>query len=189
MSAVAAAKEVLLGFKSLLVGMRITLGQFFSPKITVQYPRETLKMPERFRGHIRLVLDPETGASRCTACKLCERACPSECISVDGVKLEGAKTKSVTEYHLNFTTCSLCGLCVEACPFDAIEFSKTYNAIGVSRSEFDNMDMVRQLAGRREVWLQNHPLPPAAPAMPAATAAPAKSAAPTLPPTPETKTP
>ena len=38
--------------------MRITIGQFFKPTVTVQYPHQTLKIPPRFRGHIELVLRP-----------------------------------------------------------------------------------------------------------------------------------
>jgi NADH-quinone oxidoreductase subunit I len=179
----AAFLEVYGGFMSLLTGMRITLGQLFKPVITVQYPRQTLKMPARFRGHIQLTLDPETGKSLCTACKLCERACPSDCIAVDGAKLEGQKTKSVTSYILNFTTCSLCGSCVEACPFDAIQFSKDYNVVAFSRDSFNHMDLVQRLGERRKIWEQHRPAPP-----PAETPAP-------LPPTasqpqfPEQKTP
>jgi NADH-quinone oxidoreductase subunit I len=170
----AAFQEVFAGFMSLLTGMRITLGQAFKPVITVQYPRQTLKMPARFRGHIQLALDPETGKARCTACKLCERACPSDCIAVDGAKLEGQKTKSVTSYQLNFTTCSLCGSCVEACPFDGIEFSKDYNVVAFSRDAFNHMDLVQRLAARREVWAQNQPpSAPPEPPVPAPTAAPA----------------
>jgi NADH-quinone oxidoreductase subunit I len=155
----AAFLEVYRGFMSLLTGMRITLGQCFKPIITVQYPRQTLKMAPRFRGHIELVLDPETGKSLCTACKLCERACPSDCIAVDGAKLEGQKTKSVTEYKLNFTTCSLCGSCIEACPFDAIQFSKDYNVVSLSRDAFNHMDLVQRLEERRKIWSQQRPTP------------------------------
>jgi NADH-quinone oxidoreductase subunit I len=176
----AAILEVYTGFVSLLTGMRITLGQAFKPVITVPYPRRTLKMPARFRGHIQFVIDPETGKSRCTACKLCERACPSECISVDGAKLEGQKTKSVTDYKLNFTTCSLCGSCIEACPFDAIEFSKDYNVVALSRDEFNHMDLIQRLAARREASMQNQP--PAAPPEPAA---PTPAATPAATPQPE----
>lgn len=172
-----AIRETLGGFKSLLVGMRITASEAAKPTLTVQYPRETVKMPDRFRGHVKLVLDPETGRSRCTACGLCVRACPSDCITVEGIKREGEKKKSVTEYKLDFSTCSLCGSCVEACPSDAIVYSKDYNKVGFSRADFDNMDLVKRLEPEAQAWAEAHPpQPPAetpAPAPDAAAAAPA----------------
>jgi NADH-quinone oxidoreductase subunit I len=137
-------KEIITGFNSLVTGMRITLGQFFKPSVTVQYPHESLKMPPRFRGHIELVRDPETGKAKCFACKLCERACPSDCITVEGAKLDGAKKKSVTEYILDFTKCSLCGSCVEACRDNAIRFSREYNLASTSKEEFI-MDLFKRL--------------------------------------------
>ena len=129
-------KEIATGFNSLLTGMRITLGQFFKPIVTVQYPHESLKMPEKFRGHIELVRDPETGKALCFACKLCERACPSDCITVEGAKLEGAKKKSVTQYVLDFTKCSLCGSCVEACRDGAIRYSHEYNLASTNKEDY-----------------------------------------------------
>jgi NADH-quinone oxidoreductase subunit I len=137
-------KDVVGGFYSLIVGMRITIKQFFQPTVTVHYPHETLKIPPRFRGHIELVRDPATGRALCFACKLCERACPSDCITVDGVKLEGEKKKSVSEYRLDFTKCSLCGSCVEACKSGSIRFSRDYNLAGLSKDEFV-MDLFRRL--------------------------------------------
>jgi NADH-quinone oxidoreductase subunit I len=132
------------GFKSLLTGMRITIGQFVKPTITVKYPHESLKMPTRFRGHIELVRDPETGKALCFACKLCERACPSDCITVEGAKLEGAKKRSVVGYRLDFTKCSLCGSCVEACRDGAIRFSREFNLASTSKDEFV-MDLFKRL--------------------------------------------
>ena len=131
-----ALTEVYGGFKSLLIGMRVTIGQFFKPVVTVQYPHKTLKMPLRYRGHIELVGNPASGRPLCFVCKLCERACPSDCISVEGVKLEGEKRRSVTSYKLNFTTCSLCGACVEVCREGAIRFSRDYNLAGLTKEEF-----------------------------------------------------
>src|SRR5512138_2819858 len=101
-------------------------------------------MNPRFRGHIELVRDEDTGKPICFACKLCERACPSECISVEGVKKEGDKKKSVTEYKLDFTKCSLCGSCIAACPSGAISFSKDYNQVGFAKVEFI-MDLFARL--------------------------------------------
>ncbi len=141
-------KEIATGFNSLVVGMRITLAQFFKPAVTVQYPHEALKIPPRFRGHIELVRDPETGKPLCFACKLCERACPSDCITVEGVKLDGEKKKTVSEYRLDFTKCSLCGSCVEACKSGAIRFSREYNLAGTTKEEFI-MDLFKRLEAER----------------------------------------
>jgi NADH-quinone oxidoreductase subunit I len=141
-------KEIATGFNSLLTGMRITIGQFFKTNVTVQYPHESLKMPERFRGHIELVRDPETGKALCFACKLCERACPSDCITVEGAKLEGAKKKSVTNYILDFTKCSLCGSCVEACRDGAIRYSHDYNLASTKKEDYI-MDLFKRLEDER----------------------------------------
>jgi NADH-quinone oxidoreductase subunit I len=141
-------KEIATGFNSLLTGMRITLGQFFKPSVTVQYPHESLKMPEKFRGHIELVRDPTTGKAICFACKLCERACPSDCITVEGAKLEGAKKKSVTNYILDFTKCSLCGSCVEACRDGAIRYSHEYNLASTNKEDYI-MDLFKRLENER----------------------------------------
>ena len=141
-------KEIATGFNSLITGMRITLGQFFKSSVTVQYPHESLKMPERFRGHIELVRDPETGKALCFACKLCERACPSDCITVEGAKLDGAKKKSVTNYILDFTKCSLCGSCVEACRDGAIRYSHEYNLASTNKEDYI-MDLFQRLESER----------------------------------------
>ena len=158
-----ALKEIVSGFNSLLTGMRITIGQFFKPIVTVQYPHETLKIPHRFRGHIELVRDPETGKAICYSCKLCERACPSDCISVDGAKLEGAKKKSVTTYTLDFTKCSLCGSCVEACRDGAIRFSRDYNLASTSKEEYV-MDLFKSLQDEARIAEMTNPPSVAEPA-------------------------
>lgn len=142
--------EIISGFGSLLTGMRITLQQFFKPQVTVHYPHETLPMPKRYRGHIVLVRDPESGKSVCIACKSCEKACPSDCIAVEGIKREGEKRKSVTDFKLDFTKCSLCGSCVEVCPVDALEFSKQYNLASTSKAAFYQIDLVKRVEARGE---------------------------------------
>jgi len=137
-------KEIASGLGSLVTGMRLTLAQFFKKDVTVQYPHQALEMPPRFRGHIELVLDEDTGRAACIACKLCEKACPSECIAVEGVKPEGGGKKMVTEYQLDFTRCSLCAACVEACKSEAIRFSREYNLAGRSKEDF-HLDLLRRL--------------------------------------------
>ncbi len=153
--------EIYVGLKSLFIGLRITIGQFLSPTVTVHYPHETLPIPPRFRGHIELVRDPSTGRAVCFACKLCERACPSDCISVEGVKLEGAKKRSVSSYKLDFTKCSLCGSCVEACRDGAIRFSREYNLASWNKEDY-MMDLFKRLEDEaREAGIVPQPIAPA----------------------------
>lgn len=175
MSMLSAVRETLSGFKSLITGMRITAREAAKPIITVQYPHQTLPMPARFRGHIQLTLDQETGRPKCTACTLCAKACPSNCIDLDGLKREGDKKKSVSKYMLDFTKCSLCGSCVEVCPSDAIDFSKQYNVVSLNRSTFDQMDLYAKIEAEAAEWAKTHPTPPTPPAA-AAPAAPAPTA-------------
>ena len=106
------------------------------PVVTLQYPHESLKMTPRYRGHIELIGDEATGAPKCIACGMCERGCPSKCISITSEKPEGAKKKVLTGYILDFTKCSLCGQCVESCKFGAITFSKEYNLAGPRKEAF-----------------------------------------------------
>lgn len=171
-----AIAEVYSGLKSLFIGMRITIGQFFKPIVTVQYPYQTLRIPARFRGHIELVRDSETGKPKCFVCKLCEKACPSDCITVEGIKPEGAKRKTVTTYRLDFTKCSLCGSCVEACRDGAIRFSRDYNLAGLSKEDFI-MDLFKRLQSEGEALPAIEQKPVIAPALP--SSAPVVSNTPT----------
>ncbi len=140
--------ELFGGFWSLLVGLSITFRYMLKPVVTLQYPRKSLKMTPRFRGHIELIPNAETGAPNCVVCGMCQKACPSNCITVAGEKAEGGKGKVLTKYILNFTTCSLCGMCVESCKFNAITFSKEYNLAG-PRKEAYIFDLKKRLEDRR----------------------------------------
>lgn len=185
MSLTSAIRETYLGFKSLIIGLRITGREATKPFLTCQYPHDTLPMPARFRGHIRLLLDPETGRARCTACGLCAKACPSGCIELDGLRREGEKKKSVSKYELDFTKCSLCGSCVEICPSEAIDFSKQYNVVSLNREDFAHMDLYQKIENEAKAWAEANPEKAAAAAAAlaaaAAAAAAAKAAAPAKP--------
>jgi NADH-quinone oxidoreductase subunit I len=129
-------KEIITGLKSLAIGLQITNKEFFTKPITLQYPHESVKMTPRYRGHIELVKDPQTGTHRCIACGMCEKGCPTGCITVQAEKREGVKGKVLTAYILNFTTCSLCGQCVENCKPEAINFSNEYNLASTRREDY-----------------------------------------------------
>lgn len=96
-------------FVSLIKGLQVTGKWLFLPSYTVQYPKEKLKLSDRFRG--ALGFRPET----CTSCMLCVRACPSNCISLERKKDQ--KGKLILDwYKIDFSRCNFCGLCQESCP-------------------------------------------------------------------------
>lgn len=144
--------EIFNGSKSLLIGMGITFREFFKPVVTVQYPYETIKMSAKFRGHIELIADDE-GKPKCVVCGMCERACPSGCITLGSVSVEVEvdgkvkKKKVLSKYELDFTKCSLCGQCVENCNFGAIEFSKEYNLASTRKEDF-HFNLLKRLEDR-----------------------------------------
>jgi formate hydrogenlyase subunit 6/NADH:ubiquinone oxidoreductase subunit I len=128
-------KDIAVGFYSLLAGMAVTIRYFVKPIVTVQYPREKLPMSPAWRGYPRFIIDEETKTHRCIACEMCSRICPSALITVEGAKFPGEKQKRATYYNHKHQYCSLCGLCVEVCPTTALEFSKVYNLVGLSRED------------------------------------------------------
>ncbi|KAF0187657.1 MAG: NADH:ubiquinone oxidoreductase chain I-like [Desulfobulbaceae bacterium] len=144
--------DIFNGSKSLLIGMGITFREFFKPIVTVQYPYQTIKMSARFRGHIELIADEE-GKPKCVSCGMCERACPSGCITLGSVSVEievdgkMKKKKVLSKYDLDFTKCSLCGQCVENCNFGAIEFSKEYNLASSNKEDF-HFNLLKRLEER-----------------------------------------
>ena len=144
--------EIFNGSKSLLIGMGITFREFFKPVVTVQYPYQTIKMSARFRGHIELIAD-EDGKPKCVVCGMCERACPSGCISLGSISVDievdgkVKKKKVLSKYELDLTKCSLCGQCVENCNFGAIDFSKEYNLASTRKEDF-HFNLLKRLEER-----------------------------------------
>ena len=78
-------KRCITGPWSLICGLSVSLKYFLSPWkiVTEQYPenKKTLRMHERYRGRLEMVEDEE-GNNHCTACGMCERACPNASINV-----------------------------------------------------------------------------------------------------------
>ena len=65
-----------------LLGLKVTIKHFFSRKLTRMYPYEKRMLPERSRGLIQLITEPETGGLKCESCLLCEKACPPRAITI-----------------------------------------------------------------------------------------------------------
>jgi NADH-quinone oxidoreductase subunit I len=113
------------GLLELIKGMGITGKHLGRRAITLQYPEEKWPMPERSRGVVVLLSDKETGELNCTACELCEKACPTRAITIDAPRGEDKK-KHLKVFIVDNTLCCFCGLCEDACNFCAIKMAPIY---------------------------------------------------------------
>ncbi len=102
----------------LLVGLSVTLRNFFRRKVTLHYPEEKTPQSPRFRGLHALRRYPN-GQERCIACKLCEAVCPALAITIES-DVGPDNTRRTTRYDIDLFKCIYCGFCEEACPVDAI---------------------------------------------------------------------
>ena len=95
--------------------------------LTIQYPEEKRLLPERFRYIPMLIWDTEKSEDRCTACGICAKVCPPQCIWI--VRDMDERGKPVTrpaEFYIDAAVCMSCSFCAEFCPFDAIRMNHDY---------------------------------------------------------------
>lgn len=122
------------GIKTLCIGLKTSMREFFTKKITEQYPenRDTLQMFDRFRGSLTMPHN-EDNEHKCIACGLCQMACPNDTIKVVSEMVEtedGKKKKQLVRYEYNLGCCMFCQLCTKACPHGAITFDQSFeNAV------------------------------------------------------------
>jgi NADH-quinone oxidoreductase subunit I len=113
--------------------MGITARNLFRKPVTVHYPTVERKYPDRYRGLLALVYEPETGEEACIGCRLCEFICPPAVIKVE--MLKGEKRNYAKTFTLELYACEFCELCVQVCPTDAIVMMKSFDLATADRRD------------------------------------------------------
>jgi NADH-quinone oxidoreductase subunit I len=122
---------------------------------TVQYPEERLPTPERFRVLPVLLFDEGTGNLKCTACGICTKVCPPQCIWIVQAKgPDGRPRNKPAEYCIEPNVCMNCGLCAENCPFGAIKMDLRFEL-----AEYRLTEVLRltDLLVSTEYYAKTHP--------------------------------
>ena len=124
---------------------------------TVQYPEEKLKVPERFRMLPVLIYEEDSGDCRCTACGICAKVCPPQCIWIVQAKSQEGKPKpKANDFFIDMDVCMNCGFCSEFCPFDAIKMDHIYELSNYERKNSHVYNM-QDLLVSTEYYAQTHP--------------------------------
>lgn len=152
--------------KGIIQGMMVTAKNFFQSYYkkdrlpTVEYP-EAKPTTNQFSRNIPFLVydgdDPIDGM-RCTACTLCEKACPPQCIYIIKDKDENGKPiKRPAVFDLDSSVCMSCQLCVEACPFESIRMDSEFELSNENR--FEGLLLNRdELLKSNEYYHEIHPL-------------------------------
>jgi NADH-quinone oxidoreductase subunit I len=108
---------------------------------TVQYPEEQLIVPEEFRFVPFLVYEEKDGKKepRCTACGICSKACPPQCIWIvrSSDPVTGKPVATPAEFYIDVDVCMNCGFCAEYCPFDAIKMDHDFDIASYGRNVYN----------------------------------------------------
>lgn len=125
---------------------------------TVQYPEQRKETGERFRVFPMLLFDGTPERMRCTACGICARVCPSQCIWIVPAKDPGGKPlRRPAEFTLDLNVCMNCGLCAEHCPFDSIKMSSRSEICSTERRHSEVRTLGELLAPAEE-YARTHPV-------------------------------
>jgi NADH-quinone oxidoreductase subunit I len=124
---------------------------------TIQYPEQKRQITENFRFFPMLVYEETPEEPRCTACGICARVCPPQCIWIQrGTDDRGRPRAKPAGFWIDATICMSCGSCAEYCPFDAIKMNQQHEIPTTDRDR-DMFYTLEKLLVPVEYYAQLHP--------------------------------
>ena len=96
----------------------MTFGSLFKKPETVKYPVERKPQPEGLKGLIAI------DVNNCILCGMCDRSCPTDCITVD---------KAESYWSIDRFACIQCNYCVTVCPKGCLSMRPDYAPAGATR--------------------------------------------------------
>lgn len=155
--------------------------------MTVQYPHETIPVPDVGRYQLHNEIDD------CIVCDKCAKICPVNCITIEPLKSteEFGKTSDGTpkriyaaKFDIDMSKCCFCGLCTTVCPTECLTMTKNYafSTYDVKDHTFAYANMTEQeIQEKKDLWEQHQKSKVAAPAKEQPTTAGTGQATPTAP--------
>lgn len=127
-------KNIYQAVSTIMIGMGVTFRHLFQKSVTIQYPEQRLKLPERERNRLFVNMDD------CIGCDQCAKACPVNCIDIETIKAvpgdivgktgltsQGKKKALfVPKFTIDFAKCCYCQLCVFPCPTECIYMTEVF---------------------------------------------------------------
>lgn len=171
-------KTTIKGFTSAVKGLLLTVKHLFGARksrgefdirrddyfakqegiSTVQFPKETMPIPEVARYQLDVEIDD------CIVCDLCAKACPVDCITIESIKSPevigktsdgSVKRLYAAQFDIDMAKCMYCGLCTVVCPTECITMTNQYDRSTTKLTDliYDFADMTdTQVAQRKEEW-------------------------------------
>ncbi len=121
----------------------ITKDNFYQTQngiVTVQYPLESIPIPDNGRYRLHNEMDD------CIVCDKCAKVCPVDCIEIEPIKAieevgkasDGSPIRLyAAKFDIDMAKCCYCGLCTTVCPTESLTMTKTFDY-----SEFDARNML-----------------------------------------------
>ena len=94
------------------------LRNFLSKTHTRLYPFQVRETFENVRGNLDIRIE------ECIMCGMCQKKCPSQCITVDN---------KLGTWDCAAMSCVYCGVCVDVCPTGCLSMSKEHRPVATEK--------------------------------------------------------